>query len=236
MDATVYVTLGRQSGLMREMQAVANNIANISTSGFRREGVIFAEHVTRLQGEPSLSMAHGTARHVDLGQGGLTRTGGAFDFAVQGAGFFQLETPEGTQLTRAGSFTPNADGDLVTSDGLRLLDSGGAPIFVPPDATQIAVSRDGTISADGQPLARVGLWQPLDPNSLTHRAGTRFSAGELEPIDDPVLLQGFIEESNVNPVLEVARMIDVQRAYEMGQKLLDREDDRVRAVIQTLGR
>jgi len=236
MDATVYVTLGRQSGLMREMQAVANNIANISTSGFRREGVIFAEHVTRLQGEPSLSMAHGTARHVDLGQGGLTQTGGAFDFAVQGAGFFQLETPEGTQLTRAGSFTPNADGDLVTSDGLRLLDSGGAPIFVPPDAGQIAVSRDGTISADGQPLARVGLWQPLDLNSLAHRAGRRFSAGELEPVDDPVILQGVVEESNVNPVLEVARMIDVQRAYEMGQKLLDREDDRVRAVIQTLGR
>jgi hypothetical protein len=114
MDAAGYTALGRQSGLMREMQLVANNIANLSTTGFRREGMVFAEHVKALDEEPSLSMAHGTGRIVDLSQAGLTMTGANFDFAIQGDGFFLIETPEGNRLTRSGSFTPNAAGELVT--------------------------------------------------------------------------------------------------------------------------
>jgi flagellar basal-body rod protein FlgF len=237
MDATTYTTLGRQSGLMREIEVVANNIANISTTGFRREGVVFTEHVARLEGAPSLSMATASARHVDLSQAGLTQTGGTWDFAVQGAGFFLIETPEGERLTRAGSFTPNAAGELVTPEGHRLLDEGGSAVFVPPDARAVSLARDGTLSSDGAPLARIGLWAPRDPNDLRHEAGTRFAAPRgVEPVEDTVVLQGMLEESNVNPVSEIARMIEVQRAYEMGQKLLDRNDERVRLVITTLGR
>jgi flagellar basal-body rod protein FlgF len=236
MDAAGYTTLNRQSGLMREMGIVANNIANSSTTGFRREGVVFSEYLAALDQDPSLSMAHASGRHVDLSQSTLSQTGGQFDFAIQGDGFFLIDTPEGERLTRAGNFTPSAEGELVTPDGYRLLDAGGAPIFVPPDAKGLALASDGTLSADGQPLAQVGLWQPSDPLSLRHQTGTMFAAGEIEPAEGATVLQGMLEDSNVEPVSEIARMITVQRAYELGQKFLDAEDERVRGVIQTLGR
>ncbi|MCJ8140561.1 flagellar hook-basal body complex protein [Falsirhodobacter halotolerans] len=236
MDATGYTTLTRQSGLMREMQSVANNIANVSTTGFRREGVVFSEHVKRLEGAPSISMATATARQVDLSQGTLSGTGGAFDFAIQGEGFFAVQTPQGDRLTRAGSFTPSAEGLLVNMDGHPLLDDGGAPIFVPPDIGPVSVGQDGTMSAGGVPLARIGVWQPVDPMALRHEGGTVFNGGEIEPVDTAVVLQGQLEDSNVSPVQEIARMIEVQRAYELGQSFLDREDDRMRTLVQTLGK
>ncbi len=236
MDAAGYTTLNRQSGLMREMAVVANNIANASTTGFRREGVVFSEFVAGMDQDPSLSMAHASGRHVDLTQATLAQTGGSFDFAIQGEGFFLIETPQGERLTRAGSFTPSAEGELVTPDGFRLLDAGGAPIFVPPDARGVALARDGTLSAGGQPIAQIGLWQPADPMALRHQSGTLFDGGPLEPVEEGVVLQGMLEDSNVQPVSEIARMIEVQRAYELGQKFLDAEDERIRGVIQALGR
>ena len=236
MDAAGYTALTRQSGLMREMQVVANNIANISTTGFRREGVVFEEYVARMDAGPSLSMAHASGRVVDLTQAGISQTRAAFDFAIQGDGFFLIETPQGERLTRAGSFTPSDAGELVTNDGYRLLDQGGAPVFVPPTARSVAVAQDGTVSADGAPVARIGLWQPTDPLSLQHHAGTMFSANGVEPADQGTIMQGFLEDSNVNPVMEIARMIEVQRAYELGQSFMDQEDKRVRAVVETLGR
>lgn len=235
MDAALYTTLNRQSGLMREMGVVANNIANSSTTGFRREGVVFSEYIAALDRDPSLSMAHASGRHVDLSQATLTMTGGAFDLAIQGEGFFLVETPQGERLTRAGSFTPSPEGELVTSDGYRLLDAGGAPVFVQPD-TKVAVARDGTLSANGEPIAQIGLWRPADPLALRHQSGTLFDGGALEPVEEATVMQGMLEESNVEPVSEIARMIEVQRAYELGQKFLDAEDERVRGVIQALGR
>lgn len=236
MDAAGYTTLNRQSGLMREMAVVANNIANASTTGFRREGVIFSEFVAALDEDPSLSMAHASGRHVDLGQATVSQTGGQFDFAIQGDGFFLIETPQGERLTRAGSFIPSAEGELVTPDGYRLLDAGGAPVFIPPDAKAVALASDGTLSANGDPIAQIGLWRPADPLALIHQSGTMFAATELEPVAGATILQGMLEDSNVEPVSEIARMIEVQRAYELGQKFLDAEDQRVRGVIQTLGR
>ncbi|MCU0826860.1 MAG: flagellar hook-basal body complex protein [Tabrizicola sp.] len=235
MDAAGYATLNRQSGLMREMGVVANNIANASTTGFRREGVVFSEFIAAMDQDPSLSMAHASGRHVDLSQATLAQTGGSFDFAIQGEGFFLVETPQGERLTRAGSFTPNAEGELVTPDGYRLLDAGGAPVFVPPDA-KVAMASDGTLSSNGEPIAQIGLWRPTDPLALRHQSGTLFDGGELEPVENGIVLQGMLEESNVQPVSEIARMIEVQRAYELGQKFLDAEDERVRGVIQALGR
>lgn len=237
MDSTSYTTLTRQSGLMRELQAIANNIANASTTGFRREGVIFSEYVSRLDGAPPLSMARASGRNIDLSPAEMSMTGGSFDFAIEGPGFFLIETPAGNRLTRAGSFTPSATGELVNPDGYRLLDANGAPIFVPPDAGPVALSPDGTLSAGGAPLAQLGLWAPADPTKLIHQGGTLFDAREGEvPLEDGHILQGQLEGSNVNPVSELSRMIDVQRAYELGQSFLDREDDRLRSTIQTLGR
>jgi flagellar basal-body rod protein FlgF len=238
MDNAGYIALTRQSGLMREMQAVANNIANISTTGFRREGVVFAEHVRALEGRnPSLSMASAAGRLSSPVQGALQGTGGALDVAIEGQGFFLVETPEGERLTRAGAFMPNEAGELVNPDGHRVLDAGGAPIFVPPDARGIGIATDGTISADGAPLAQLAVVRPVDPLTLTRGAGVLFAAASgVEPVEEAVVLQGHLEASNVQPVPEIARMIAVQRAYELGQSFLEREDDRIRMVVQTLGR
>lgn len=238
MSSTGYVSLTRQTGLLSEMQTIANNIANLATTGYRREGVVFAEYVRDAgRGQDSVSYADAHGRLTDSAQGALDATGSPFDFAIEGAGFFLLDTPDGERLTRAGAFTPNQNGELVSPDGYRLLDSGGAAIFVPPNAQNVALAADGTLSADGLPLARIGVYLPEDPNTISRTAGTMFRTdGNIEPVENPRLFQGFLEQSNVSPVSEMARMIEVQRAYELGQKFLDREDDRIRAVIRTIGK
>lgn len=239
MDNAGYTALTRQSGLMAEMQTVANNIANASTTGFRREGVIFSEFVEALApGDPSLSMALANVRDTRLDQAPLSQTGATFDLAIQGEGFFLIEGAQGPMLTRAGAFTPSQNGELVTADGLRLLDAGGAPVFVPADASVIAIGADGTMSADGQPLTQIGLWLPNDPNDLEHRDGVRFAApsGTQPLVNGGTIMQGFLESSNVDPIGEIARMIEIQRAYEQGQSFLEREDQRIRNVLQSAGR
>lgn len=236
MDATTYTTITRQSGLLREIDTIANNIANMSTNGYRRAGLVFSEHVNVMEpGTPSLSMAHANVRSTNTAQGALSQSDGTYDFAIEGAGFFLIETEEGETLTRAGSFSVNDAGDLVAPDGARLLDAGGAPIFVPPDATQITVSTDGTLSADGIPLSQIGLYLPEDTDALDRTEGTRFvTDGALVPVENPVILQGFIENSNVDPVSEFARMVQVQRAYELGQTFLDREDERLQKLMDAI--
>lgn len=235
METAGYAVLTRLSGLLQEMDSVANNIANMSTTGFRREGIAFSEFISGTGPDaPSLSMGHATGRLTDLSQAELTPTGGTYDLAIEGPGFFLIETTSGERLTRAGVFSPSEAGDLVTPDGSRLLDEGGAPIFVPADASAVFVAADGTLSADGQPVGRIGLYLPADPIDLRRDTGVAFSApGGVIPTEAR-LLQGFVEASNVDPVAEVARMIEVQRAYELGQGFLDQEDERIRAAIRTL--
>ncbi len=219
------------------MQTVANNIANASTDGFRREGVVFSEFVVRTgPNSESLSLANASGRSSDMAQGALAQTNGTFDFAIEGPGFFLVATPEGDQLTRAGSFTPSPEGVLVASDGAPLLDAGGAPVFVPVTARSITLGADGTLSADGNPVSQIGLWEAGDPLSLSRAHGVRFDPrGDVLPVENPRMLQGFLEKSNVNPVSELTRMIEVQRAYELGQTFLNREDERVRGAIRTMG-
>ncbi len=237
MENATYTVLTRQSGLMREMAAVANNIANASTTGFRKESVIFAEHISRLDnGAPSISMASASARDTLDRQGALAETRGPFDLAIEGPGFFVVETPQGERLTRAGHFMPNGEGDLVTAEGHRVLDAGGAPVFVPQGVGPIGIGADGTISAEGQPIGQIGIVMPDDPIGLVRESGTRFRAdGGWAEAPEGRVLQGFLEQSNVNPIHEITRMIEVQRAYELGQSLLDKEDERIRGVLQALG-
>jgi len=238
MDNTGYIGLTRQTGLWKEMQVVANNVANMSTSGFRREGVVFTEDIAALPNEGGgIAMATARARFSDPSQGAVKQTGNPMDLAIQGRGFFMVETPEGNRLTRAGAFAQNTEGEMVNPDGYRLLDVGGAPIFIPPDAAVVSIAQDGTVSADGNPLAQVGLFEVDDENAMTRQFGTLFNPGEAEPLamEGAVVLQGFIEGSNVNPVTEMSRMIEVQRTYEMGMKFMENEDQRIRNVTRTLG-
>jgi flagellar basal-body rod protein FlgF len=237
MDLAGYVALTRVSGLAKELQSVANNIANLSTTGYRREGVVFAEMVQALAAEGgSVAMTEARGRYTDELQGALVETGGTLDLAVEGDGYFTVMTAEGERLTRAGAFTRNADGTVVNMDGHPLLDEGGGEIVIPFEAKHVGVSADGTISVNGQPAAKLGLVHVTDQTRLFREAGVLFRADtEVEFVENGRIVQGFLEQSNVSPVAELARMVEVQRAYESGQKLLDQEDERIRRVITTLG-
>ncbi|MEQ8900948.1 MAG: flagellar hook-basal body complex protein [Roseovarius sp.] len=237
MEVAGYTTLTRQSGLLREMQLVANNIANAATTGYRQEGLIFSEHVSRTGDGGSVSMAYGNARNISGLQGPLNQTGGTLDLAIEGDGFFLIETPAGERLTRAGAFSLSAAGDLVTPDGFRVLDAGGAPVFIPPDATDFGLSPDGTLSSGGRPLAQIGLVQPAEGTTLMREDGVMFRAeGGFVPQENARILQGFLEGSNVDPIGQIARMIEVQRAYEMGQSFLEAENERVMTALDTFTR
>ena len=237
MSNAIYAALSRQVGLSAELQALANNVANLSTTGFRKEGVVFAEHIAALEGPAgSLSQGHAEVRVTIESTGTFRQTGGTFDLAIEGDGFFQVETPGGPRLTRAGAFTPDAQGTLVTLDGMPVLDSGGTPIFVPLDLGPVSIGSDGTISAGGEPVGQIGLFLPADPNLMVREDGVRFNvpAGSL-PYPEGRVLQGFVEGSNVDPVAEIARLIEVQRSYELGQSFLEQEDKRISSVISTIG-
>lgn len=124
----------------------------------------------------------------------------------------------------------------MTDGGALLLDEGGGAIVIPFEAKSIGVASDGTVSVDGEPVARVGLVAVEDQTRLFRESGVLFRAdGGTVPVENGRVLQGFVEQSNVNPVTEIARMIEVQRAYEYGQKLMDQEDERIRAVVRILG-
>ncbi|MCH8168581.1 MAG: flagellar hook-basal body complex protein [Proteobacteria bacterium] len=236
MDSSIsYLALNRQIGLAREMTTIANNIANLATTGYRREGVVFAEFIQATPPGDSLSMADLRAHFASDLAGELTLTNGQFDVAIVGEGFFTIESGGETLLTRAGAFQRSAEGLLVTPDGALVLDDGAAPIFVPPTSTSLEVARDGTISVDGEPIARIGL-VTAPPVTLTRVGATAFRAASgVTPVEFPDLRQGALEGSNVDPVLEIARMIAVTRAYEQAQGLLEDDDERVRSTLSRLG-
>ena len=236
MDSTLpLLALNRQIGLRREMDAIANNVANLATTGFRREGLVFAEYVHASAPGESVSMADLRARFASERPGELTVTGGRLDLAIEGEGYFAIRSGDETLLTRAGAFQRSAEGLLVTSGGGRVLDDGGAPIFLPPEGAALAIASDGTISANGVPLARIGVVS-VAPEALSRAGGSAFrSSAELAPVETPRLRQGALEGSNVEPVSEIARMIAVSRAYEQVQGLTRDADERARETLRRLG-
>jgi len=236
MDNAIYANLTRMKGLETEMQAIANNIANVSTGGFKREGVIFSEWIAPTEARDySLSMANAEIRRVDLSQGALTQTNAPLDFAIEGPGFFQVENAGGRALTRAGNFQTNANGELVMPTGNRVLDAGGAPILIPQGATQITLGPDGSLSADGQLVTIMGLVEPAEGDAPVRQGDNLFTvANPTVPVEAPRILQGFQEDSNVDAILEVARMIEVQRSYERAADIGKTEDERIRTVLRTL--
>ena len=237
MDNPGYVGLTRMRGLADELRVVANNLANMATTGFQAEKVVFAEVMMDLETDGgTLAMSEPRAHYTDRSAGGYQQTFGELDLAIEGDGYFQIQTPQGPRLTRAGNFVRDAEGNVMTTDGNRLLDPGGAPIAIPPEASDIAIGRDGIIAADGAPVAQVGLFTAA-PTAMVRESGVRFRTnGEIAIAAEASVLQGFVENSNVNPVEELSRMIEVQRGYELGQTFLDREDERIRDAIRTLGR
>jgi flagellar basal-body rod protein FlgF len=235
MESTGYVTLTRQSGLMREMEIIAHNIANAATTGFRQQGLVFSEFVQAVEGGDSLSMAAARVKKTSASQGILTQTGNTLDLAIEGSGYFQVETPNGIRLTRAGAFNVDSLGDIVSTDGHRVLDIGGAPINVPPGEADVKVAADGTVSLGDRLLGQIGVVEPEPDADLERESGVLFRTDSaLNPSEDGLVLQGHLEGSNVDAISQLTRMIEVQRAYEMGQKLLDMDHERTTSALQTL--
>lgn len=234
MSNAVYAALSRQVALDGELSIIANNVANADTTGFRREGSIFTEYIRRIIGSPSISETRVGASAIDEAQGELVKTGSPLDVAIDGPGWFQVETPRGERLTRAGTFIRSPQGLLTTPDGYAVAGDGGR-IQLPAGASRIVITDDGVISADGAPIGRLALFT-ADPTTLQRDGDTLYrAAGEIAPLDDPRVRQGLIESSNVNSVAEIARMIEVQRAFEISQQLAVNEDDRMKRAIETLG-
>lgn len=235
MDNAGYVSLSRQSGLLRELNSIANNIANVSTTGYRRESTLFAEHVKALGSDPSVSIATTAGNYIDFSEGEITPSNNPLDFAIQGDGFFLVKTPSGPALTRAGAFTLNSVGEIVDPDGRQVLDEGGSPIVVPSQAKSIAATPDGTITADGQPVGKLGM-VTADPNFLVREGDNLFRASKgYQPLENAKVRQFALEGSNVSAVAEIAKLIEVQRTYEMGQKFLSDENDRIKQTVRELG-
>jgi len=234
LSNAVFASLSRQQGLMREMQMVANNLANSSTTGYKTDRAIFAEFIAET-GPKTDSVSMGTliGNNLKTDQSTLALTGGPLDLALQGEGFFAVETERGVRLTRAGHFQVSPEGTIINGHGHALLAPGGNPITIPEGSGRVNIGSDGTISANGGVIDQVGVVMP--EGELLRDSDTLFTAeGGFAPIENTRIVQGALEQSNVSPVIEMARMIEVQRAYEAGQTILEREDQRISQLITTI--
>ncbi|GAB5459086.1 MAG: flagellar hook-basal body complex protein [Henriciella sp.] len=232
MSNAVYAALSRQQGLSVEIQKVANNLANANTTGYKSDRAVFSEYIVPT-GQDSLSMGRLLGESIELSQGALRNTGGQLDVAIQGDGYFTVQTDRGVRLSRAGHFQLSAEGNLIDQNGYSVLSPGGGPIVIPQDAGPISIGQDGVISAGGAVIDQIGVVETQ--GRLLRDADTLFIAQEgYQPLQDARMVQGALEQSNVSPVLEVTRMIEVQRAYEAGQAMLEREDQRLSQLISAV--
>ena len=238
MQDSLYVALSSQIALERRLDTIADNVANASTIGFRATGVKF-EDVVSGTGPRSVSFASSGNTYLSGAHGALTETGNPFDFAVQGDAWFAIDTPAGTVMTRDGRFSMNENGELMSIEGYPVLDSGGAPIQLDPRNGPPKAGADGSLRQNDQLVGAIGLYN-FDPGENFVRYGNSgiVPARTPEPVTDRSdvgIAQGFLEESNVNPVLEMTRLIQVQRAFENTAALMRQTDSSTDDAIKTLG-
>jgi flagellar basal-body rod protein FlgF len=243
MDNALYVGLSRQMVLRREMDIIANNIANMDTTGFKVESLLKRQEPgapARTEGGPrpvKFVAADGVAR--DFRQGALTMTGAPFDMAIEGQGFFQVQTPEGPRFTRDGRFTTDPNGRLVTQAGQPVLDAGGGEILVDLEKGPVSIGLDGTMTQGDEQVGKLGMFDFANAGALAKAGDNLFrnvSNLQPQPAEAARLRQGMLEGSNVKPVLEITRMVEVSRAYEQTAKMMESEADLSRRAVERLGR
>lgn len=241
METTSMIALSSQSVLRRKLDTIANNIANMNTTGFKGEEMMFVEHLQRNQsadsfhGERRLSFVRDIATYNDLSEGAFKKTGNPLDLALHGDGYFTIRTAAGERYTRNGTFTIDNAGQLVTNQGDPVLAEGGQPIFFSPQDSSITIATDGTVSTENGPLGKLAIASFANPRGLKREPGQMFSTNQAPvPATGVQVEQGMVEQSNVRPIVEMTRMIDVQRAYERVGKMISREDERIRKMIQEM--
>lgn len=238
MQDGLYVALSSQIALEKRLNTIADNVANASTVGYRATGVKFEDVVSGLD-DKALSFVSSGDTYMSDAAGPLRETGNPFDFAIKGNAWFGIETPAGTVMTRDGRFTLTENGELVTIEGYPVLDAGGAPIQLDPRNGPPRAGADGSLRQNDNLVGALGLYN-FDPGPNFVRFGNSgiVPAGEPEPVVDRLdagVAQGFLEESNVNPVLEITRLIMVQRAFENGAAMIRDTESSYDEAIKTLG-
>jgi flagellar basal-body rod protein FlgF len=247
MDNTMYVGLSKQILLQRELDIVANNLANVDTTGFKVEEMVDATDPA----SPAMSVgvtqpvqfavANGVAR--DFTQGGLTQTNAPLDLAISGSGFFQVQTASGPRFTRDGRFATNAQSQLVTQNGDPVLDASGSPISINPQGSPPVIGRDGTITqtvagqTGAQVVGKVGVVTFPDLSALSKQGDGLYSLTTNQapqPATGAVIQQGMLEGSNVQPIIQITDMIRINRAYEMVSQLLTSTADLSSTALQQI--
>ena len=238
MQSGLYVAISAQVALQKRLDTIADNVANANTVGFRATEVKFEDVVASLGDRKVAFVSPGTT-YLSGKAGGYTQTGNPLDFAVRGEAWFGIETPAGTVMTRDGRFTMLETGDLVTLEGFPVLDAGGAAIQLNPREGAPEASADGMLRQNGQPVAAIGLFDFTPGENFT-----RFGNSGLipppppEPVVDQMdvgVVQGFVEQSNVNPVLEMTQLIMVQRSFENASALIRAGDQTMGEAVKAIG-
>lgn len=250
MQNALLVGLSRQVALSREMDVIANNLANMNTSGFKADGAVFEEYISPTASADSfpvadrrISFVQDRATWMDLSQGPLERTGNPLDVAVNGKGYLAVQTPRGERYTRNGAMQINSSGELVTAEGYQVMGESGPITFQPKDRN-IAISQDGTISVqagnNAQTESQRGQLRVVSfdqPGRLQKDGTGVFQApAGVTPQADKLsrVMQGTIEKSNVRSVIEMTRMIEVTRSYTHVANILTQQADLRRTAIEKL--
>jgi flagellar basal-body rod protein FlgF len=231
------------SGMLADQirqDVIANNLANATTAGFKGDTAVGEAFPSLLINQIQTGATIGklglgsriTEVATDGSQGALRQTGGTYDLAIAGDGWFSVQGPNGVAYTRNGAFTTDAKGQLVTADAQPVLDDGGRPITVGNNAT---ISPDGRVTVDGRQVAKLAV-TALDPKRL-HKLGDNLYTGTVvKNAPASRVEQGFLEGSNVNSVKEMVDLISTMRSFEAGQKAVQALDDTLGKAVNDVGR
>lgn len=243
METTAVIAASRQGGLKRQLEVVANNLANMSTNGFKSSQMMFVEHVVKSKGgerliSPKLTYTRDIATRIDVTDGAIETTGNPLDMAIRNEGFFVVRDQGGNEFyTRNGQFRLDTTGQVVNQQGYALIAEGGQPIIFSPEDSEINISRDGTISTENGQIGTLQIVQFANPQDMQRTSGALFTSQlPPQPVEDPDIIQGALEGSNVEPIMEMARMIELHRSYESAKSFIEREDERERSMIRDLVR
>ncbi len=242
MDTPGYVALSRLAAQQRNVDTIASNLANSGTPGFKANRMLFDAWIARnggidRPGARPVAYVQDRATYRDQAAGRLTRTDNPLDLAISGEGFFVIDTPRGERYTRSGRFTLAPDGRLTTSEGYTLLSSEGKPMVVTEQDTRLTVAADGTLESENGPLGRIRVVTFDDTNRLRPEGQVLFAAdAPARTAETPRISQGMVEESNVEPILEMTRLMGEVREFQFVSQFVDREAEREANAIERLTR